>query len=619
MFIAFVLVSQLTTAAQVDDAATYGEHQTTFTTENQTRYEGPTKESDTLWSIATRYLPKHADANVYQAVGAIFRLNPNAFEDGNIHGLIPGSFLALPTMSEIERENSREIARLLRVDRIKKLEKEAQEKAEQEKAEQLAKIQRIQSSHVPEVEQTSAQPLKTDSTDHSRNLSQNTPQHSIQQQAIYQTVHQVGTASVSYSAIENQTGFESPSSKAAPIQKESTAKSSQSADDTVLSQTAMLDVEVDQLTATNSFLTERLALMEKELTALKTHIKDELEVKAQIQKFIDEQRQLSEQSQFTEHPFWQKMSSNLSLLLLLSIVPALLLICVLAFFIGRRSQAEQFKYEQRQIERIPPLEQSFTTPNDEIDHHSPIEDAPIIEKDIKKEADVTLDGFDKSPPKAPHNPAGVQNSDPEPAPESKSQYVVGLGKNEVIDLSELSDFNEMDAMQAVLDEAKQGAREHQSDSKAIQFAQDDEAFFDSQKKLNPDPLQTTTERNQWEAPSFEEGRNPPQTDTFSLRKHDGFPDHIRLDALRNLNASNSIHFDETDFNVNAGLDDPHAMKKIDPISFDQEHDWALQLDLANTYIEMNDISGAIELLEQVLKSNDQTLRQRAREMLTTLR
>ncbi|MFP3344577.1 FimV/HubP family polar landmark protein, partial [Halomonas sp. SIMBA_159] len=46
---------------------------------------GPTGENETLWSIASRYKPNDS-VSIYQVLGAIFRANPNAFTDSNIHG-----------------------------------------------------------------------------------------------------------------------------------------------------------------------------------------------------------------------------------------------------------------------------------------------------------------------------------------------------------------------------------------------------------------------------------------------------------------------------------------------------------------------------------------------------
>ncbi|MGL5335555.1 MAG: FimV/HubP family polar landmark protein, partial [Enterovibrio sp.] len=63
---------------------------------------GPTQKNDTLWKIASRNTPK--GASIYQAIGAIFRLNPQAFAEDNIHLLEPGSILLMPTPDEVKKE-----------------------------------------------------------------------------------------------------------------------------------------------------------------------------------------------------------------------------------------------------------------------------------------------------------------------------------------------------------------------------------------------------------------------------------------------------------------------------------------------------------------------------------
>ena len=66
---------------------------------------GPTKASETLWSIASRVRPSNR-VSVQQTIGALYRLNPSAFELDNLHGLKPGSRLRLPTLSQVRAENT---------------------------------------------------------------------------------------------------------------------------------------------------------------------------------------------------------------------------------------------------------------------------------------------------------------------------------------------------------------------------------------------------------------------------------------------------------------------------------------------------------------------------------
>ncbi|AVQ86942.1 hypothetical protein C7R88_06210 [Plesiomonas shigelloides] len=74
-------------------------------TVSRARVYGPTKASETLWSIASRVRPSNR-VSVQQTIGALYRLNPSAFELDNLHGLKPGSRLRLPTLSQVRAENT---------------------------------------------------------------------------------------------------------------------------------------------------------------------------------------------------------------------------------------------------------------------------------------------------------------------------------------------------------------------------------------------------------------------------------------------------------------------------------------------------------------------------------
>ncbi|WP_100656850.1 FimV/HubP family polar landmark protein [Alteromonas flava] len=63
---------------------------------------GPIDASDTLWRIASRYR-QNRDLSVYQVMIAIYELNPDAFEQGNINYLVDGAVLNLPSERYIAR------------------------------------------------------------------------------------------------------------------------------------------------------------------------------------------------------------------------------------------------------------------------------------------------------------------------------------------------------------------------------------------------------------------------------------------------------------------------------------------------------------------------------------
>ncbi|HIF9111045.1 TPA: FimV/HubP family polar landmark protein [Photobacterium damselae] len=84
---------------------------------NVRRY-GPTSVKETLWSIASRHRPNNS-VSVYQVIGAIKHINPQAFENNNIHGLIPGSYLVMPTLAQVKREDTQLVRRVLEQDKLR--------------------------------------------------------------------------------------------------------------------------------------------------------------------------------------------------------------------------------------------------------------------------------------------------------------------------------------------------------------------------------------------------------------------------------------------------------------------------------------------------------------------
>ncbi|AWK81335.1 FimV/HubP family polar landmark protein [Photobacterium damselae] len=84
---------------------------------NMRRY-GPTSAKETLWSIASRHRPNNS-VSVYQVIGAIKHINPQAFENNNIHGLIPGSYLVMPTLAQVKREDTQLVRRVLEQDKLR--------------------------------------------------------------------------------------------------------------------------------------------------------------------------------------------------------------------------------------------------------------------------------------------------------------------------------------------------------------------------------------------------------------------------------------------------------------------------------------------------------------------
>ncbi len=69
--------------------------------------------NDTIWSIANRYLPRDNAVNEFQIVAAVYRVNPQAFTNGDINQLRRVT-LTIPPQSQIAREDQQTGINLLR-------------------------------------------------------------------------------------------------------------------------------------------------------------------------------------------------------------------------------------------------------------------------------------------------------------------------------------------------------------------------------------------------------------------------------------------------------------------------------------------------------------------------
>ena len=76
----------------------------TPTVANGTNYR--VSAGETIWSVAHRLVPVDKKVNEFQIIASIYRNNPNAFVDHNVHSLVRGANLLIPPVSEIALEDS---------------------------------------------------------------------------------------------------------------------------------------------------------------------------------------------------------------------------------------------------------------------------------------------------------------------------------------------------------------------------------------------------------------------------------------------------------------------------------------------------------------------------------
>lgn len=78
------------------------------------QFYGPTTANETLWSIASKLRPSD-QVTVQQTLLAIFELNPSVFENQNIHRLIPGSRIRVPSLLQVQSVTTEQAVAVMKV------------------------------------------------------------------------------------------------------------------------------------------------------------------------------------------------------------------------------------------------------------------------------------------------------------------------------------------------------------------------------------------------------------------------------------------------------------------------------------------------------------------------
>ncbi|WP_027697402.1 FimV/HubP family polar landmark protein [Vibrio litoralis] len=221
-------------------------------TEDIASIYGPTGEDETLWSIAKAYRPSKT-VSVAQTVLATYKLNQKAFEDHNIHGLIPGSVLRLPTLELIEKESTQDAVEIIQRDKLRPVPSQVDESIQPPKPATLADYPSTQPS--PDLS----------NSDNAKTLNE----HLNGKQQVISDEQSESVAPVDAQATtESQQGTES----------QSITNSQQTLD----IQTDEEQVELTQVEAMNDRLTSELDKIQQQLNELKTSLKADEQNRLQI-------------------------------------------------------------------------------------------------------------------------------------------------------------------------------------------------------------------------------------------------------------------------------------------------------------------------------------------------
>ncbi|WP_248393240.1 polar hub landmark protein HubP [Vibrio cholerae] len=222
-----------------------------------------------------------------QTLLAIYQLNPQAFENQNIHTLIPGSTLRVPSLAQISRNSTQDAVNIM--------------------ASHQAKLNQTPDTPVRPVAPPSPAPVATPKVE-----------------AVAQTPPQV-------------TPTTAPQEKA-PTELKTPAKPSQST-----------DAEVMALEEKNHTLRLMLSQVQSEVSTLKEELGDENRIRSEVERLLEEERRKAEEASRLAPSALDNLLSNGWLVALLALIPGLLIAIVVLLLLNRRSSAQQENPTQNNI------------------------------------------------------------------------------------------------------------------------------------------------------------------------------------------------------------------------------------------------------------------------------
>ncbi|MGU3226720.1 polar hub landmark protein HubP [Vibrio cholerae] len=222
-----------------------------------------------------------------QTLLAIYQLNPQAFENQNIHTLIPGSTLRVPSLEQISRNSTQDAVNIM--------------------ASHQAKLNQTPDTPVRPVAPPRPAPVATPKVE-----------------AVAQTPPQV-------------TPTTAPQEKA-PTELKTPAKPSQST-----------DAEVMALEEKNHTLRLMLSQVQSEVSTLKEELGDENRIRSEVERLLEEERRKAEEASRLAPSALDNLLSNGWLVVLLALIPGLLIAIVVLLLLNRRSSAQQENPTQNNI------------------------------------------------------------------------------------------------------------------------------------------------------------------------------------------------------------------------------------------------------------------------------
>ncbi|WP_425653885.1 FimV/HubP family polar landmark protein [Vibrio campbellii] len=272
------------------------------------RFFGPTGQNETLWSIASELRPSR-NVSVQQTLLAIYRINPQAFDNQNIHELIPGSRLRVPSLDQVQSATTEQAVAIM---------KAHEARLTQPKPKQPVKPRVEQPKPVTEVAKPEPKP---------------------------ETVKPELPKPQPIKVVEPTT----------PVPAVTTSPEGEKQISALKDKLQGSHSELESLEEKNHRLRLMLSEVQSEVETLKTSLNDEERIRSEVEKLLAEERQRVAEQQRMKPSTMDKILSNGWLVGLAALIPGALIALLVVMLLGRRSKAKEEEAATQEQQNVDPL------------------------------------------------------------------------------------------------------------------------------------------------------------------------------------------------------------------------------------------------------------------------
>ncbi|MGR5235449.1 FimV/HubP family polar landmark protein [Vibrio alfacsensis] len=271
------------------------------------RFFGPTGKNETLWSIASQLRPSR-NVSVQQTLLAIYRINPQAFDNQNVHELIPGSRLRVPSLQQVQSATTAQAVAIM----------EAHEaRLNQPKPTQPAPAKPIVEQPKPVVE-------------------------TVKPQSAPETV-------------KPEVAKPKPAAPTTSVPPVATSPEGEKQVSALKDKLQVSQSELESLEEKNHRLRLMLSEVQNEVESLKTELNDEDRIRSEVEKLLAEERQRLVEQQRMQPSTMDKILSNGWLVGLAALIPGALLALLVVMLIGRRAKSKEEESAAQEPQSVDPL------------------------------------------------------------------------------------------------------------------------------------------------------------------------------------------------------------------------------------------------------------------------